>query len=213
VPTFVIKGDKERGIEPMAPDLKHVKDMPKYWKLFKDPEDPNKGRFYNAIAGWAVTEINEQKFDAYGLDETYNQFVSGSDAALSGSMVAAYEKGNPWFGYYWGPTWVLGKLDMTPLEEPPYDEEVWESTKACAFPSVDVNVLVNHKLPETNPQVVEILKNYETTMKMNNEFLVYMKDERANAEQTAVWFLKNYEDVWTDWVSDEIEAKVKAALK
>ncbi len=213
VPTFVIKGDPERGIEPMAPDLKSVFDMPKYWKLFKDPEDPSKGRFYNAIAGWAVTEINEQKIKAYNLDETYNQFVSGSDAALSGSMVAAYEKGNPWFGYYWGPTWVLGKLDMTPLQEPPYDEEVWEESKACAFPSVEVNILVHHTLPERAPDVVEILKKYQTTMKLNNEFLVYMKDNGADAGETAEWFLKNYEDVWTQWVSADLAEKVKAALK
>jgi glycine betaine/proline transport system substrate-binding protein len=133
VPTYVIKGDPTRGIQPMAPDLKSVFDLPKYWKLFKDPEDPKKGRFYNAIAGWGVTKVNETKFKAYGLDKTYNQFIPGSDAALSGSMVAAFERGKPWFGYYWGPTWVLGKLDMMPLEEPPYDANVWTANKACAF--------------------------------------------------------------------------------
>lgn len=213
VPSFVIHGDPERGIEPMAPELRSVFDLPKYWKLFKDPEDPGKGRFYNAIAGWAVTELNEQKFAAYGLDETYNPFVSGSDAALAGSMVAAYEKGNPWFGYYWGPTWVLGKLEMTPLEEPPFDPEVWEKTKACAFPPVDVNILVNHKLPERAPDVVELLKKYETTMALNNEMLVYMKDEGASAEEVAAWFLKRHPEIWTQWVTPEIAEKVKAALR
>ena len=213
VPTFVIKGDPARGIEPMAPDLKSVADMPKYWELFKDPEDKSKGRFFNAIAGWGVTEINETKFKAYGLDATYNQFVSGSDAALSGSMVAAYTKGKPWFGYYWGPTWVLGKLDMTPLSEPAYDEAVWNDSHACAFPSVEVNILVNKGLAERAPDFVEMLKKYETTMAINNKFLVYMKDESASAEQAAVWFLKNYEDLWTGWVTPEVAAKVKAALK
>lgn len=213
VPSFVIHGDAERGIEPMAPELRSVHDMPKYWKLFKDPEDPNKGRFYNAIAGWAVTEINEEKFAAYGLDETYNPLVSGSDAALAGSMVAAYEKGNPWFGYYWGPTWVLGKLEMTPLEEPPFDPEVWEKTKACTFPPVDVNILVNHELPERAPDVVELLKKYETTMALNNEMLVYMKDEGASAEETAEWFLKQHPELWTQWVTPEIAEKVKAKLQ
>jgi glycine betaine/proline transport system substrate-binding protein len=213
VPTFVIKGDEKRGIKPMAPDLKSVTDMPKYAKLFKDPEDPSKGRFYNAIAGWGVTEINEKKFKAYGLDKTFNQFVSGSDAALSGSMVAAYEKGNPWFGYYWGPTWVLGKLDMTPLEEPKYDKAVWEKNYACEFPSVDVNIIVNSKLPKRAPDVIDLLKKYETNMKMNNEILAWMKDNRADAEAAAEYFLKNYEDVWTKWVAPEVADKVKAALK
>ena len=43
VPTYVIKGDPERGIEPMAPDLKSIEDLSKYWELFKDPENPDKG--------------------------------------------------------------------------------------------------------------------------------------------------------------------------
>jgi len=56
VPTYVIKGDPERGIKALAPDLKSVFDLPKYWKIFKDPEVPEKGRFYNSIPGWAITK-------------------------------------------------------------------------------------------------------------------------------------------------------------
>jgi glycine betaine/proline transport system substrate-binding protein len=188
--------------------------MAKYWELFKDPEDPSKGRFYNGIAGWSVTEKNSIRLKAYGLDEYYNDFIPGSDAALSGSMVAAYQKGKPWFGYYWGPTWILGKLDMTPLEEPPYDPEVWNENYACTFPPVDVNILVHKDLPETAPEVVELLKNYETTLAMNNKFLAFMKDfEGDDAQQAAAeWFLKNYEAVWTGWVPAEVAEKVKAAL-
>ena len=34
VPTYMIKGDKERGIIASAPNLKSVDDVKKYWKLF-----------------------------------------------------------------------------------------------------------------------------------------------------------------------------------
>ena len=213
VPSYVVKGDAERGIEPMAPDLKSVRDLPKHWELFKDPENPSKGRFYNSIPGWKVTSINEQKIKAYGLEETYNVFLPGSDAALSGSMVAAYEKGEPWLGYYWAPTWVLGKLDMTPLKEPPYDEKVWESTKACAFPSVQVNILVHSDLPGRAPEAVGFFKKYETTTAVNNKVLAYMQEEKADTEEAARWFLENYRDLWISWVSEEAAGKVLAALK
>jgi glycine betaine/proline transport system substrate-binding protein len=212
VPTYIIEGDPQRGIEPSAPDLKSVDDLKDCWELFRDPEDPDKGRFYNAVAGWAVTEINEEKLAAYGLDEYYNGFVCGSGPALSGSMVAAYERGKPWVGYYWGPTWVLGQLDMTPLEEPAYDQQVWEDDYACAFPVVDVNILINHTLPERAPDVVEILKKYQTSMDKVNAMLAYMKNNEASYEQTAVWFSKNNTETWTKWVSPEVAAKVKAAL-
>jgi len=196
----------------MAPDLKTVFDMKKYWELFKDPEDPSKGRFFSCIPGWLCAQINEDKVKAYGLDEYYNVFQPGSDAALSGSMVAAYQKGEPWFGYYWGPTWVLGMLDMTPLEEPAYDEAVWEKNHACEYPSVDVNILVNSEMLDKAPDIVEMLKKYEVSMAINNEFLAYMKEHEASDKETAVWFLKNYEDIWTKWVSDEVAGKVKSAL-
>ena len=35
VPTYVIMGDPMRGITPVAPDLKSVMDISKYWKLFR----------------------------------------------------------------------------------------------------------------------------------------------------------------------------------
>ena len=44
VPRYVIEGDAERGIAPMAPDLKSVKDLSRYAALFKDEEDLAKGR-------------------------------------------------------------------------------------------------------------------------------------------------------------------------
>ena len=212
VPTYVIKGDSKRGIKPMAPDLKSVSDMPKYWEIFKDPEDPGKGRFYSCIPGWECEKINEKKFKAYGLDKHFNIFLPGSDAALNGSMAAAYKKGKPWFGYYWAPTWVLGKLDMTPLEEPAYDKTLWDENCACAYPSVRVNIIVNAGLQKKAPEIVAFLKNYETTQAMANRFLAYMQDEKASTQQAAVWFLKNYEDLWTQWVPSDVAKKVKAAL-
>ena len=48
VPEFVIKGDAARGIKPLAPDLKSVADLPRYKDVFRDPEDPSRGRFLNS---------------------------------------------------------------------------------------------------------------------------------------------------------------------
>ena len=33
----------------------------------------------------------------------------GSAAGLDGSIAKAAESGNPWFGYYWNPTSIVGK--------------------------------------------------------------------------------------------------------
>ncbi|MBE9514202.1 MAG: ABC transporter substrate-binding protein [Chloroflexi bacterium] len=213
VPTYIIEGDAERGIEAVAPDLKTIDDMPEYWELFKDPEQPDKGRFHNSIPGWKCTELNSLKLQAYGLDEYYNDFICGSDAALSGSMFAAYEKGEPWFGYYWEPTWVLGLMDMTYVEEPPFDQAEWDNeTYGCAFPPTQVNIIVNSGLLERAPDVVEFLESYETTAALNNKILAYMQETEADTMAAALYFLEEFESVWTKWVSADVANKVKAAL-
>lgn len=212
VPTYVVKGDPDRGIEPMAPDLKSIEELPKYWELFKDPEDPTKGRFYGGVPGWEADKILTKKFETYGLDKYYKIFRPGSGAALASSLVSAYEKGEPWFGYYWGPTWIFGKLDLTQIEEPPYSEELWNKGYGCAFPAVDVNIVVHKDLPGRAPEVVEFLKKYSIKSDTISEILAYMRDNNVSADEAALWFLKEKEDIWTKWVPEDIAEKVKQKL-
>ncbi|ACS78883.1 ABC transporter substrate-binding protein [Maridesulfovibrio salexigens] len=212
VPTYMIKGDPKRGIKPMTPDLKTVADLAKYPEYFKDPEDPSMGLIYSGVTGWTATQKTEQKLKNYGLDDNFNFLAPGSDAALAGSMVSAYKRGKGWVGYYWGPTWVMGMIDMTFLEEAPYDPKVWNDTRLCLYPNSDVNIIVGKSLMERAPEIIEMFKKYETTMAMTNECLAYMKNENASLEEVAEWFLKTKEDVWTKWVSADRAAKIKAAL-
>ncbi|MCP8615713.1 ABC transporter substrate-binding protein [Salirhabdus salicampi] len=212
VPTYVIEGDPERGIEPMAPDLKSVKDLPKYWELFEDEEDPSKGRIYGSIPGWAADTALATKVESYGLDETFNYFQPGSAASLATSLTTAIEKGEPWVGYYWEPTWIAGKHDLTLLEDTPYNEEDWVNGYETAFPSQRLTVAVNSELEETAPEVTAFLSNYETSAEITNNALAYMQEHDATVEEVAEWFLAEYEDVWTEWVSEDIAEKVKSDL-
>ncbi len=194
VPRYLVEGP-----DALAPDLKGLEDLPKYWELFKDPEDRSKGLIYMGITGWACTEISEDMFSQYGLGETYNQSIPGSSAALAASMVGAYQKGEPWVGYYWAPTAVMGRLDMVRL-------------KGSEFEAADVNILVNKNMPEKAPDVVELLKKYSTTVEQNNEFLAKMEEMQWDTQKTAEWFLKEHSEIWTPWVSEEVASRVKSAL-
>ncbi|MCR1897668.1 ABC transporter substrate-binding protein [Irregularibacter muris] len=213
VPTYVIKGDPDRGIEPMAPDLKTVKDLAKYPELFKDEEDPSKGRIYGGPPGWEVDQILRTKVETYGLDEQFNYFSPGSDSGLAASLAAAYESGEAWVGYYWEPTWVTGKYDFTLLEDEPYDEAKWEDGYATEWPAVDVAVAVYKDMPEKAPKVVEFLEKYKTSSDITSEALAYMQDNNTTAEEAGLWFLREKEDIWTQWVSEDIAQKVKEAIQ
>ncbi len=194
VPRYLVEGDGA-----LAPNLKSVKDLAQYAHLFKDPEDPSKGIVYGGVAGWGQLIISEGIFNDNGLGDTFNFGIAGSNAALAGSMTGAYKKGEPWVGYYWAPTAIMGKLDMVRLEGSEYHAAL-------------VHVLVNKDMPEKAPEVVEMLKKYSTTVDDNNEFLSQMDDNDWSTEETAKWFIENKEEVWTKWISPEAAKKVKAAL-
>ena len=215
VPTYIIKGDPARGIDPVAPDLRSVHDLKEYWQVFRDPENPSKGRFYNGPTGWVVSGHNVTKLRSYGLDEYFEVFHPGSQAALDASIMRAYERGEPWLGYYWEPTWIMGSLDMTMLEEPPYTDACWDEATgdmACAYPAVQVRVAVNKDLLVKAPEVVEFLRNYQTELEHTNEALAYMQETGGSDWDAAHWFLREYQDLWTQWVEPEVAAKVLDAL-
>ena len=99
---------------------------------------------------------------------------------------------------------------MTQLEEPPFDDAVFRSTAKCAYPAVKCDIIVHKKLPEWAPDVAAFLKKYETTLDINNKFLAQMRDTGGKPPEGAMWFLKTYESLWTQWVTPEVAAKVKA---
>lgn len=212
VPTVIIKGDPARGIEPLAPDLVYMTDLEKYWELFKDPEVPTKGRIYGAPPGWNVDTIMQTKVETYGLDDSFNYFSPGSDTALSTSLAAAAERDEAWVGYYWEPTWVLGKYDMTLLLEEPYDKDKWENGYGSSFPPMPVTVCVYKDLEEEAPEVVEFLKNYKTSSEITNKALAFMLDKDVQPEEAALWFFEEYEELWKSWIPNDIAEKVSTAL-
>ncbi|WP_163970689.1 glycine betaine ABC transporter substrate-binding protein [Oceanobacillus halotolerans] len=206
VPSYVIEGDPERGIEPMAPDLEYITDLPEYWEIFQDPEDNSKGRIIGSISGWEVDEILHDGFLHYGLDEYYNYFRPGSEAALNVSLETAYENGEPWIGYNYEPNWVMGKFDMIPIMEE--DENgVLESIGAQ-----NIDIIASSGLMERAPEVTDFLSNVETSSEIANNALIYIQEEEATEYEAAVHFLKENEDLWTQWVPEDVVESIKEAI-
>nr|WP_092493550.1 ABC transporter substrate-binding protein [Virgibacillus salinus] len=214
VPTYVIEGDEERGIEPMAPELKTVEDLKNHPELFADPAEPDKGRLINAPSGWAVEKTITQKMETYGLNDTFVNFKPGSDAAIVASLTDAYNAGEPWVGYYWSPTAVTAKYDLTLLQEPEFDQDTWDETKGTEFPPNDVVTAVHKDVPGPAPEVVEFLKNYETSSPLTEEALSYMESkEDISPEAAAIWWMNENEDIWTSWVPEDVAKKVKDSME
>jgi len=222
VPRYLVEGDKKRGIKAQAPGLRAVSDLPKYKALFKDPEQPSKGRFYNCKLGWNCEKVNSRKLEAYGLLDHYTNFKPGSGAALDAAIASAYKRGRPIVFYYWGPTWVLGKYDLVRLTEPAYDKAAWEvldkaksgvGLKACAYPAIRVTIAVNKAFAEAAPRLVRFLDRYRMQDDLVNKALVLMRETRdRTGAKAARDFLRKHPALWNAWVPAEVAAKVKASL-
>lgn len=219
VPTYVVKGDAKRGIKPMAPDLKSVSDLPKYAKLFEDPEEPGKGRFYNCPSGWVCEKVNSNKLKAYGLDKDFTNFRPGTGAALSAAIAAANKRGKPILYYYWGPTWVMGLYDAYKLKEPAYDKKIFDKlktgedvSKATAYPQSTVTVGVNTGFMKSAPKLIDFLSHYHTSSALVSEMLAYMQENHKKPEDAAMRFLKEKPDVWKSWVPDDVAKRVADSL-
>lgn len=206
VPTYVIEGDAERGIEPIAPDLAYITDLSKYKDLFQDPDDPEKGRIIGSISGWSVDEMLQEAVVDYGLDEMFNYMTPGSEAAINTSLVDAYEKGEPWVGYNYEPNWIMGIYDMTPLQEEDPNGIVSQ------IASQDINIVANIHLEDRAPEVVEFLEKYQTSSEITSDALSYIHEEEATPYDAAIKFLQENEDLWTEWVPKDISEKVKEAI-
>lgn len=213
VPRYVIEGDSERGIEAMAPDLKTVEDLKKYPDVFPDEEDKEMGRIYGAIPGWEVDNIMYNKYMYYGLDESFTYFRPGSEAALASALSGAYERGEPVVGYYWEPTWLMGKYDFVLLDDAPYDKDTYLEGET-ALPPVRVTIAVSNDFAEgDNDEIIDFLSKYSTSSQLTSDALAYMQDNDADYVEAAKWFIGENEDLIKEWLGEEAAQKVLEGIK
>jgi glycine betaine/proline transport system substrate-binding protein len=213
-------------------NLKSVEDMkdPKIAQLFKDPENPSKGRLTSCISGWTCYSVNLVKLHEYGLSDLYTNFDPGSGGALDAAVAGAFAKKKPIFTYYWAPTGLMGKVDLVRLKEPKFDSDCWNKmsvvvekikadgpdayTKSCACEYRDMALTksVLTTWAAAHPAETKFLSQYTIPTATVNKMLAFYEDESdGDMELTAKEYLKSESD-WTKWVPADVAKKVKAAL-
>ena len=220
VPEYVIKGDAARGIQPLAPDLKSVADLARYKDVFRDPEDPSRGRFLNSPTGWTSEIVNSQKLKAYKLTDSFVNFRTGSGAALDAEVASSIRRGKPVLFYYWSPTPLLGRFKLVKLEEPPFNAEAWKTLSDAKNPnpigtrSMPAKLAIGVSAPfkAQYPQLVSVFEKVDLPIDLLNGLLADMSEKRTQPRQVALAFLKEQPQVWQQWVPAQVAAKVSAAL-
>jgi glycine betaine/proline transport system substrate-binding protein len=221
VPQYVVHGDPARNIKPMAPELKSVADLPRYKALFKDEEEPGKGRFLNCPTGWTCEGVNSQKLKAYKLTDSYVNFRPGTGAALDAAISSAIQRGKPILFYYWNPTGLMGRHQFTQLQEPAHNEACFRTLAdkghpdpcGSGAPEALIQAGVSRAFHDADPVLVDMLAKFNVPLPLLNRTLSEMAEKKLDAKTQALVFLKAHPAVWRQWVPADVAARVAASLK
>ncbi len=202
------------------PEIKTIEDLAANWQVFEDNQNPGKGRLYNGPPGWASEVIITNYYKALKLEDSFELFSPGSGENLKASIARAVAQKQPWVGYYWGPSDVVGKFGLVRLGMPDSDKDKFTclTDANCTDPQVtgwaagEVAVAVVSDLKEQAPAVAEFLAKMQVPNDEISTVLAWGDDNGATPEEVAVHFLKDYEAIWTTWVPAEVAEKVKASL-
>jgi glycine betaine/proline transport system substrate-binding protein len=199
VPTYVIEGDPDRGIEPMCPGLPDWEALNDCVDVFKSPETGDKGRYVSGAKSWGPAYGDPQRIENLGLD--YEVTYAGSEAALQAEWVRAVEQGEPLLALMWSPHFLTSKYDLTKVEFPPYYEGCWgEGGKFdCDWGPLDVKKLTSAGYRENYPAAAQILDNYNLTADQLGEMMVEMVDEGKKAEEVVAEWMEENPSVWQAW--------------
>ncbi len=212
VPDYVVKKN---------PDLTTLQAVLEKPDLFPDKEEPGMGRFYTCPAGWACQIVNANLYKAYGLKKAgFTLFDPGSGEGLAGAIAGAYEREQPIFAYYWAPTALLGKYPMVKLGGMMHDPKTWAcvTDKDCADPQPNmyaksvVYTVTTSSFADSAPEAFAFVSRVAWSNSFLNGLLAWKDQNQATNRETAEHFLKNNEDVWSAWVSDDVAMKVKKAM-
>ena len=181
------------------------------------------GRFHNCPVGWGCRLVNDNLKVVHDLEgRGFEVFNHGSGANLGAALAAAYEERQPWFGYYWGPTAVLGKYKMHQVDIGPIDPEVHaENQKENAdpdkigvsgFPAAPVLNAITASFADREPEVAEFVERFSIPNNIISEMLAWKEENNASADETAAYVLQNHKDLILDMVNDSAREKLNALL-
>ena len=180
------------------------------------------GRFNNCPDGWGCRIVNDNLVKALGLEDAgFEVFNHGSGETLQTSIAAAYENQEPWFGYYWGPTSVLGKYNMTKVAIGGIDTMVHSANQnkdnpspgVSDFPPAPVLTVATAELAAQKPDIAELMSKISFDVDLMSALLAWQEDNKASAEEAAVYFLTTESDTWSQWVNDAAREKLASLIK
>ena len=177
-------------------------------------------RFHNCPVGWGCRIVNDNLKVVHDLEGNgIEVFDHGSGANLAASIAAAFEDQAPWFGYYWGPTAILGKYPMVKVDLGGVNPEQHRLNQVegqdagkigvSDFPAAPVLTAMTADFANRAPAAAEFIKNSALPNDLISAMLAWKEENNASADETAAWVLTNHTDVVMSMVSGEAKANLE----
>ena len=198
VPSYVVRGDPQRGIAAAAPDLRAVADLNRRQSLFAAAETGGRGRLIDITPDWNTR--SQERLQALGID--FQTVFAGSESAALAQLDAAYRRGEPFLTFLWEPHWAHAKYDLVRLEMPPWTPECYPAGPRydCGYPTDVVAKLAWPGLKRRFPEAYEFLSRFQMTNEQQNEIVLNVTQNGLSARQAAQRWVDDNEPVWRAWI-------------
>lgn len=200
------------------PELTSFEKVLEHPELFPHPEDATKGGIAICPDGWACQMQHQNLFEAFDMEAKGWKLINpGSGVGLDAAWTGAVTKKENFFGYYWSPTLLVGKLGLSklPFETEFAGQENWEcitlpddeciGPKPSAYPETIIATVVTSGL---HPDVMVYLSKRQMPGDVLNTLLIYSNDNQASPTDVAIEFLKSHKETWSKWVTPEAAEKL-----
>lgn len=205
------------------PDIRSVQDALRHPELFPDTNNPSRAAIYNCPEAWACKISTANLFKALNAAKQGFALVNTKDPRdFDDSIARAFDNKVGWLGYYWSPTAVIGKYDMKQLGfRVPHDQAEWDactSVPDCANPKVNAYpvsqafTLVTRAFADRAGPVMHYLQSRSWDNETISQVLAWQDENGEDNENAALYFLQNYQELWSRWMPADIAEKVKASL-
>ncbi len=180
------------------------------------------GRFHNCPDGWGCRTANDNLVQAFDFEgKGMEVFNHGSGETLAAAMASAYEAKEPFFGYQYGPSAVLGRYNMVAVDMGPHDADIHacNQTTDCAtpgissYPAAPVLTVVTTDFAKNNPEVYKLVQNISFSSTDVSQLLAWQEENSASYEEAAVYFLTQNKDTWMGWLNEDAAAKLSAIFQ
>jgi len=213
------------------PEIDTVAELIERPDLFPSPTVEGTGAFYGCPIGigWGCEHNNAALFDLWDMGEKgWTLENPGSFEGMNSIIVDANVSNANWVGYYWTPTAVAIENELVALDwgVDTVTPEFWNECvtgyrDAGALPSTcevtptswtpsDIATATTPALRDTG--AYDFILQRELPMAVLGALDSWMGANQESAAETAKVFLRDYQDIWTQWVDADVADAVLAAL-